>query len=149
MDSYVPSGYEYDTAGSGNFTHQMVMKVCQSSEELRVVEYAMLIGLIPQKMFCPSCANPMKMYRRNEKHINQFEWRCHKQRCDKTLSVLSGTVFAGAKLPLATLIMVLFYFANEEPAKKVKEYLKISERQSRNGSMFVEATVQRKCYELT
>ncbi|KAJ0404059.1 hypothetical protein P43SY_004314 [Pythium insidiosum] len=60
--------------------------------------------------------------------VNKFVWRCHKAVCDKTISIYAGTPFAFAKIHLSKVVMLMFYFANEEPATKVRDYVKLSDK---------------------
>ncbi|KAJ0409740.1 hypothetical protein ATCC90586_003248 [Pythium insidiosum] len=85
----------------------------------------MEIGLLRGNAFCPKCASPMKLCPRG---VNKFVWRYHKAVCDKTISIYVGTPFAFAKIHLSKVVMLMFYFANEEPATKVRDYVKLSDK---------------------
>ncbi|KAJ0390257.1 hypothetical protein P43SY_010679 [Pythium insidiosum] len=115
------TAYEYNTAGSENFSHAKVMAVANSNDELAVVKYCMEIGLIDAQKLCKNCEVSMKLVWRN--NIGTYAWRCGKRACGTCVSVCTGTIFAKSKCKMGVILMLLFYFASDSvKAKAVGEF---------------------------
>ena len=48
-------------------------------------------------------------------------WKCREQRCRKQFSVLTGTVFHGCKVPVRTLVLIVFDFMADKNGMSARE----------------------------
>ncbi|DAZ99972.1 TPA: hypothetical protein N0F65_008779 [Lagenidium giganteum] len=78
-------------------------------------------GLLKNSVCCRKCG-AMHLARK------ATTWRCSKRSCDTAQSVRAGTVFYHSRLPMSKLVMLIYYFAADEPASRVRQYVKVGWR---------------------
>ncbi|KII69902.1 hypothetical protein RF11_15682 [Thelohanellus kitauei] len=67
-------------------------------------------------MKCPKCRCPMKIAKIPEsKSSDEEEFRCHKQKCRQSRSIMQNSFFASSKMPQQQIIMFIHFWAKMYP----------------------------------
>jgi transposase-like protein len=93
------------------------------------VSYALEIGLINEDKNCETCGEPLKMIR-NIRKRDGWIWRC--KTCKSESSIRNGTWFSNSRLPIRTIIMVIYFWAHKYTQKQVQHELGLSKHTTVN-----------------
>ncbi|KCZ80224.1 hypothetical protein H312_02374 [Anncaliia algerae PRA339] len=84
-------------------THREIVKATLNYKS--AIEYLQGNNYIPQKFWCQTCSQNMKI----EMNNNIFRWRCSK--CNKRKSLLSNTILFNSNLDLPLLIDLIYFWS--------------------------------------
>jgi hypothetical protein len=80
--------------------------------------------MIPNFKVCDYCGSDMLLYK-NCTRLDGYIWKCEGN-CLGTISIRTNLIFAGSKLCLKNLVLLLYMWSNEYDHVKIKNELKIS-----------------------
>lgn len=76
------------------------------------LNYAIELGLLTlTNKQCPKCLSFMKLEQGKERHMTNKRFRCFKKKCRYSVSIWKNTIFHGTKLPIGTLIKIIYCFS--------------------------------------
>ncbi|ETV67863.1 hypothetical protein H257_15987 [Aphanomyces astaci] len=108
----------YDLSALDGFTYRTLLEVTASEDACAL--WCRRVGLLEGSMACPTCAKYMML----SKTKHGWRWRCQKKpHADRPVekSIRAGSIFAKSKLPLTTLLRLLYACASHKPAKTVMD----------------------------
>lgn len=89
-----------------------------------VIQFLIRKGILADQPKCV-CTKDMKLVARNTS--DKFSWRCPTYKCNTFRSVRVNSFFALSRLPLVTIILVIYHWAMQVTIKDTAGVLKLAE----------------------
>lgn len=88
------------------------------------LDFVASFHMIPNFKVCDYCGSDMLLYK-NRTRLDGFIWKCGGN-CLGSISIRTNSFFAGSKLCLKNLVLLLYMWSNEYDHVKIKNELKIN-----------------------
>ena len=105
------------------------------TQNTKVIEFCQEMNLIPKETTCQKCLSSMRLGE-STTSADQVVWRCpgyiksdkkKARRCHNLESVRKYTIFAGSKLPIIKILLIMYFWIDNLEINKISKYLNISE----------------------
>jgi len=106
-----------------------------NTQNTKVIEFCQEMNLIPKETTCQKCLSSMRLGE-STTSADQVVWRCpgyiksdkkKARRCHNLESVRKYTIFAGSKLPIIKILLIMYFWIDNLEINKISKYLNISE----------------------
>jgi transposase-like protein len=95
---------------------------------MEVARFCMTFGLLPKRYKCPICHNYAKLCGNRGRAKKQTTWRCRLAACGGEISVRLGTVFGRSKLPMETVLKLLYFWSSRRSIEDTAMELETSRK---------------------
>ncbi len=76
-----------------------------------VIRFCQLVGLLRQSFKCPVCKKNANLSYKRGQQKNQVMWRCALTACGGEISVRKQTIFEKSRLPISTVVRLLYFWS--------------------------------------
>jgi transposase-like protein len=114
-------------AGLVGITLLQLYTILQSGIE-EVVRFCQKFGLISKTFKCPVCKKYANLAYNRGWNKKQVTWRCSLTACGGEVSVRTGTIFERSKLPIETIIRLLYFWSTRRSVDDTAMELSVSKK---------------------
>jgi transposase-like protein len=106
------------------------MNLLRLSSELNspqlCVDFCLSNKLIIKERLCPKCAENMRLVK--GACADLFQWECSKRRCNTTMSIRKGSCLENSKLPIKSVILMVYLYAKNLTRKEISQECEIDQK---------------------